>query len=434
MFCHSWPTPILKKHEKRLVSGEYEPGTWVLVHETWLDRQLGNKGALRWAGPYVIHSRHHNNNYHLRELDGSLIKEAVPAPRLKIFYYREDRQTMFTELSPIPEYFAEFLFEFTPIFTGMTYDNKWNQATFADMSKSTDFETFLQVQTRFDHQLVYWYRKVAFDRYAHMRSPDWSPVENFGSNFGPAHYDIMHLQCDLIQYLSLAVKNAPHWWNRTLHSEEISRTKLKVCPSVVGIRDPWHTRSYVSFYFSFSLIFAFPHPQNPYPVPAKYKSRKYFRKFKLCLFISLFFFSYFVSFIYCYSCTHGDDEVAEEFRSSRRRRLTWGEVYQSSGVDLVFFEGTSCRAESLLEPRDKSTASDSFETMEQSSPHFTFHYMFSCRTFHFERGFRLIRQFFLFRYLSFKLRTVFDTFSFCYPITVAGSSAKSTAWRGSFHV
>ena len=166
----------------------------------------------------------------------------------------------------------------------------------------------------------------------------------------------------------------------------------------------------------------------------KIQKSELFPQTQVMFYLFHFFFSCFVSFIYWYSCTHGDDEVAEEFRSSRRRRLTWGEVYQSSGVDLVFFEGTSCRAESLLEPRDKSTASDSFETMEQSSPHFTFHHMFNCRTFHFERGFRLIRQFFLFCYLSFKLRIVFDTFSSHYPITVAGSSAKSTAWRGSFHV
>jgi hypothetical protein len=41
-----------KKHEKYMVSNDFDIGTWVLVHETWLDGQKGNKGALRWTGPY----------------------------------------------------------------------------------------------------------------------------------------------------------------------------------------------------------------------------------------------------------------------------------------------------------------------------------------------------------------------------------------------
>ena len=34
------------KHERLLSSGEFLLGTWVLLHETWLDAQMGNKGAL----------------------------------------------------------------------------------------------------------------------------------------------------------------------------------------------------------------------------------------------------------------------------------------------------------------------------------------------------------------------------------------------------
>ena len=161
------------------------------------------------------------------------------------------------------------------------------------------------------------------------------------------------------------------------------------------------------FIFYFSLIFAFPYPQNPHPVPAKYKSRNYSRKLKLCFIY--FTFSFHVSFLLFI------DTLVLTAMTKLRRNLEVRDV-------------------GAWPDRDKSKASDSFETMEQSSPHFTFHHMFNCRTFHFERGFHLIRQFFLFCYLSFKLRIVFDTFSSRYPITVAGSSAKSTAWRGSFHV
>ena len=134
---------FMKKHARQLTSGDFEPGTWVLVHETWLDRQLGNKGALRWAGPYVIHSRHHNNNYHLRELDGALIREAVPAARLKLFYFRDTHQTMTTTLDTIPAYVSEFLFEYIPSFTGPTFDNKWASHEFDDRSSSNTLQQYL---------------------------------------------------------------------------------------------------------------------------------------------------------------------------------------------------------------------------------------------------------------------------------------------------
>ena len=35
-----------KKFQKVLVNNDFEVGTWVLLHETWLDTQQGNKGAL----------------------------------------------------------------------------------------------------------------------------------------------------------------------------------------------------------------------------------------------------------------------------------------------------------------------------------------------------------------------------------------------------
>ncbi len=66
-----------------------DPNTWVLIHETWLDNQHGNKGALRWAGPYVVHQQHPSGSYSIRELDGSLLKEKVAASRLKRFYFRD---------------------------------------------------------------------------------------------------------------------------------------------------------------------------------------------------------------------------------------------------------------------------------------------------------------------------------------------------------
>ena len=82
------------KHEKYLSSGDFILGTWVLLHETWLESQMGNKGALRWTGPYIIHRKVHDTTYQLRELDGTVIRGSVAANRLKVFYYREEHQTV----------------------------------------------------------------------------------------------------------------------------------------------------------------------------------------------------------------------------------------------------------------------------------------------------------------------------------------------------
>ena len=83
-----------RKHAHYLSSGTFVLGTWVLLHETWLDAQMGNKGALRWTGPYIVHRQLHDTTYQLRELDGTVMRGSVAANRLKIFYYREDHQTV----------------------------------------------------------------------------------------------------------------------------------------------------------------------------------------------------------------------------------------------------------------------------------------------------------------------------------------------------
>jgi len=54
---------------------------------------MGNKGALRWTGPYIVHRKLHDTTYQLRELDGTVIRGSVAANRLKIFYYCEEHQT-----------------------------------------------------------------------------------------------------------------------------------------------------------------------------------------------------------------------------------------------------------------------------------------------------------------------------------------------------
>jgi len=61
-----------------------------------LDSQLGNKGALHWTGPYIVHHKLQDMTYQLRELDGVVMHGLVAANCLKIFYYREEHQTVRT--------------------------------------------------------------------------------------------------------------------------------------------------------------------------------------------------------------------------------------------------------------------------------------------------------------------------------------------------
>ena len=79
-----------RKYGKNFADGNFEVGTWVLKHETWLDNQHGNKGALRWSGPFVIHERLNDHQYRLREIDGTVRREKVSRHRLNIFYFRDD--------------------------------------------------------------------------------------------------------------------------------------------------------------------------------------------------------------------------------------------------------------------------------------------------------------------------------------------------------
>ena len=57
---------------------------------------MGNKGALRWTGPYIVHRKLRDTTYQLRELDSTVIRGSVAANRLKIFYYRKEHQTVRT--------------------------------------------------------------------------------------------------------------------------------------------------------------------------------------------------------------------------------------------------------------------------------------------------------------------------------------------------
>jgi hypothetical protein len=89
-------TNYLSKNKNRLTPGEFPLGVWVLRRESWIDSQKGNKTAFKWLGPFIIHKREGANTYQLREIDGSIITSICSSERLKIFYYREEMQTLRT--------------------------------------------------------------------------------------------------------------------------------------------------------------------------------------------------------------------------------------------------------------------------------------------------------------------------------------------------
>lgn len=82
-----------RKYAGKIQKEMWPIGTLVLVHQTWLDNQHGHKGALRWAGPYVVR-RVIDRFYELMELDGTIMKGAFAADRIKKFFYRYEKQSM----------------------------------------------------------------------------------------------------------------------------------------------------------------------------------------------------------------------------------------------------------------------------------------------------------------------------------------------------
>ena len=73
-----------------MTSGVYSPGILVLVWNNALDFQWGNKGALRWAGPYIVVQHRPSGSYVLAELDGTVISKPFTARHLKIYHHRDN--------------------------------------------------------------------------------------------------------------------------------------------------------------------------------------------------------------------------------------------------------------------------------------------------------------------------------------------------------
>ena len=71
--------------------GIYLPGILILVWNNALNFQWGNKGALWWAGPYVVIQCHPTGSYILAELDRTVIRKPFTACHLKIYYHWDNK-------------------------------------------------------------------------------------------------------------------------------------------------------------------------------------------------------------------------------------------------------------------------------------------------------------------------------------------------------
>ena len=80
---------FFQKNKARMTSGDYENGTMVLVWNNALDFTFGNKGALRWSGPYIVVQRRPSGAYVLAELDGTVLSKPFATCRLKLYHYHD---------------------------------------------------------------------------------------------------------------------------------------------------------------------------------------------------------------------------------------------------------------------------------------------------------------------------------------------------------
>ena len=95
-----------------MTSGDYRCGSLILVWNNYLDFQFGNKGALRWQGPYVVVQRRPSGAYILAELDGTVFTKPFTARCLKLYHFwdikvpivREEWQTNVEDLDIMDEY------------------------------------------------------------------------------------------------------------------------------------------------------------------------------------------------------------------------------------------------------------------------------------------------------------------------------------------
>lgn len=115
---------IMEKYRLKTINEGIPVGALVLLHQT---RNASISTSQKWVGPFVVRCRYPSGTYGLSELDGSQFRDSVAATRLKIFYIREEHQSM-----PVEYEFDQPCKVLTPWwpFGGRPVERNWRKAGF----------------------------------------------------------------------------------------------------------------------------------------------------------------------------------------------------------------------------------------------------------------------------------------------------------------
>jgi hypothetical protein len=79
-------------HDKRAPLILFWPGDLVMLIDSWLLKQHGQKFRPKWKGPYAIHHAFSNGSYTLSTPGGDIISKRYNGSKLKRYYHRAKGQ------------------------------------------------------------------------------------------------------------------------------------------------------------------------------------------------------------------------------------------------------------------------------------------------------------------------------------------------------
>jgi len=82
-----------RRYQRRLWRGEYQPGEFVLIRNSRVEKELDRKTKPRYLGPFEIVRCTQGGSYILKEMDGTISRRGVAAFRLLPYHTREGRST-----------------------------------------------------------------------------------------------------------------------------------------------------------------------------------------------------------------------------------------------------------------------------------------------------------------------------------------------------
>ena len=81
-----------ERHDARGEKASYPAGSLVMLIDSWLQKQHGQKFRPKWKGPFVIHQQFDNGTYKLSTPDGRVITKTYNGSKLKAYKHVEHLQ------------------------------------------------------------------------------------------------------------------------------------------------------------------------------------------------------------------------------------------------------------------------------------------------------------------------------------------------------